>query len=326
MSPSTLVAALAALAVAHPLAPSSLQLLAHEGGQVDVTWRAPAVQPAGASVAPVWPASCEVTTPLRMVREERTLIEQRGQLACGSQGLAGTTVSVRGLETSRTNALVRVVMPDGAEHQALLHAGNAQLTLERPPSTLEVATSYIGLGVEHLWTGLDHVLFVLGLLLLVGARRELVIAVTAFTLGHSVTLALATLGLLRLSPPLVETAIAATLVALAVEVAVRTPQTPPGAIARRPGMVCAAFGLIHGLGFAGVLGELGLPQDAVPLALGSFNVGLELGQIALIALALVGVRVAAPLARRLGPLPAAYVIGSLGACWFIQRSLGWLLG
>lgn len=324
MKAATLLFGLAALVAGHPLAPSSLKLVVDEGGHVEVTWRAPAVQPSGAAVEPIWPARCAVVEPLRTVLEERTLVEQRGRLACGAEGLAGAALEVRGLDTSRTNALVHVTTPDGSVHQALLHAGKPRFTIARPPSACEVAWSYGVLGVEHLWTGLDHVLFVLGLLLLVRGMRSLVIAVTAFTLGHSVTLALATLGLLSLSPPLVEVAIAATLVALAVEAAGRTADSPPGLIARRPGRLCAAFGLVHGLGFAGVLSELGLPPNSVPISLASFNVGLEVGQLALILAALLVVRVAAPVARRVGTLPAAYVIGSLGACWVIQRTV-WLV-
>jgi hypothetical protein len=190
-----------------------------------------------------------------------------------------------------------------------------------------VARAYLRLGVEHLWSGLDHVLFVLGLVALLRGGRRLVLAITAFTLGHSVTLAAASLGLVRVPAAPVEAAIAASLVAVALALA-RPDRGAGSGLARRPAALPFAFGLLHGLGFAGALSAAGLPDHALPLALFSFNLGIEAGQLALVALALPALA-----ALRGTPLPRgafvcelpATALGGLGMYLVLERSFGWLL-
>lgn len=186
---------------------------------------------------------------------------------------------------------------------------------------MSVARSYLGLGIEHLLTGLDHVLFVIGLVLLVSSWRSLIATVTSFTLGHSVTLTLATLEVVSVPTLVFELAIAFSILVLGAELA----REEPGEtwLRRRPWAMAFGFGLLHGLGFAGALSEIGLPAADIPLALFSFNVGIELGQLLIVAPLALAIAFAG---ERLRALPApllrvpAYVIGSLAAYWCIERA------
>jgi hydrogenase/urease accessory protein HupE len=184
-----------------------------------------------------------------------------------------------------------------------------------------VAGTYLRLGVEHILTGADHLLFVLALTLLAGSMGALIKTVTAFTAAHSLTLALAALGLVRIPPAPVEAVIALSIVFVARELWLLARGTP-GLGARRPWPVAFAFGLLHGLGFAGALGQVGLPSTDVPLALFTFNVGVELGQLLFIGAALLVLRLLPrlpPLRALPGKLLAAYAIGTLSAFWLLQR-------
>ncbi|MBC7173025.1 MAG: HupE/UreJ family protein, partial [Polyangiaceae bacterium] len=195
-----------------------------------------------------------------------------------------------------------------------------------PARTLPAAAfvDYLGLGIEHLFTGLDHVLFVLSLLFVLTRTRALVAAVTSFTVGHSASLALSALDFVQLPSAPVEVAIALSLFMMALEILRRHRLGHGGELERHPALLSGFFGLIHGLGFAGVLAETGLPSGAVPEALFGFNVGIELGQLALIALAMaIGIgarRLAASRLSHARPV-AAYVIGSLAAMWVLERGL-----
>jgi hydrogenase/urease accessory protein HupE len=184
-----------------------------------------------------------------------------------------------------------------------------------------VARTYLALGVEHILTGFDHLLFVLALLLIVKSARRIVATVTAFTVAHSLTLAAATLGFVHLPQPPVEAAIALSIAFVAAEI-VHGLDGRPGLTARAPWLVAFAFGLLHGLGFAGALAEIGLPQSAIPLALLCFNLGVELGQlafvVALLACLALARRARIPWPRAARPLPA-YAIGALAMFWVIER-------
>lgn len=184
---------------------------------------------------------------------------------------------------------------------------------------------YTELGIEHIWSGIDHLLFVFGLLLLVGGGTRLLWTITAFTVGHSITLSLVTLGYFDYPVALVEFAIALSIFVLAVEL---TRVDKHDALWRNPWWLAGGFGLLHGMGFAGALAETGLPQDNLPLALLFFNVGIEVGQIVFILLVLaVWFLVRKPLTPwqdRLRPIPV-YVLGALSAMWCIERGLEALL-
>jgi hydrogenase/urease accessory protein HupE len=256
---------------------------------------------------------------------EETALVTRWTVDCGPAGLAGLAgkeISVEGLAAVRSDVLLRVTRADGSALRAVLRAEASEFRLPRAQRPLDVAGGYLALGVEHLLTGADHLLFLLGLMLLVRERRRLLATVTAFTLGHSVTLSLAALGIVHIPSAPAEAAIALSILVLAVELA----RDRPGALSRRPWAMAAAFGLLHGLGFAGALAEIGLPAREIPLALVSFNTGIELGQIAFLGAVALIFRIALWLARPAArPLPAwsaaasVYLIGTLAAYWFLER-------
>jgi hydrogenase/urease accessory protein HupE len=316
---SVLVLFQPAAAAAHPLAPSLLEIREAPGGQATVLWKMPLQRPAGADPRPVLPGACRPGP--RRTSAEGTALVSRWTVECGSGGLAGAEIEVKGLEAVRSDVLLRVTRADGSEVRAVLRAEAPDYRLPRSQRPFDVATSYLALGVEHLLTGADHLLFLLGLMLLVKERRRLLATVTAFTLGHSVTLSLAALGLVHVPPAPAEAAIALSILVLAVELA----RDRPGALSRRPWVMAAAFGLLHGLGFAGALAEVGLPAREIPLALLSFNTGIELAQIAFLVAAGALLFAWLPVAKRLPAWSAAvpvYAIGSLAAYWVLERVAG----
>jgi HupE/UreJ protein len=306
------------LAAAHPLAPSLLELRETDPGRIAVLWRRPQLLPVGARPEPLLPGRCRTAAPPVETAEGAALVT-RWTADCGRAGLTGGTVEVRGLAETGADVLLRVELADGQKLQAVLRPDAPSFLLPASQTPAAVASGYLTLGIEHLLTGWDHLAFVLGLVLLVGSgRRRLLGTITAFTLGHSVTLSLAALGLVRLPPAPIEALIALSIFVLAVELA-RDRPTPLG---RRPWLLAAGFGLLHGLGFAGALAQVGLPVREIPLALLSFNVGIELGQIGFV-LAVLALSLAfAPVLRRLPRWSAAvpiYAIGTLAAFWMFER-------
>lgn len=306
-------------ALAHPLAPSLLEIRETPGGRAAVLWKMPLQRPAGADPQPVLPASCRPEP--RSTAAEGTALVARWTVDCGGGGLAGAVIAVKGLAAVRSDVLLRVTRADGSEVRAVLRTEAPEYRLPRSQRPLDVGLSYLALGIEHLLTGADHLLFLLGLMLLVKERRRLLATVTAFTLGHSVTLSLAALGVVHIPSAPAEVAIALSILVLAVELA----RDRPGALSRRPWAMAAAFGLLHGLGFAGALAEVGLPAREIPLALLSFNTGIEIAQIAFLGVVSVAFFAWRPVARRLPAWSTAvpvYAIGSLAAYWVIERVVG----
>jgi hydrogenase/urease accessory protein HupE len=294
------------LARAHEFRPAVLTLREVTPGTFTFRWQ-PAFdaqrQPLR-DVAPVFPAHCRV---------------QAETLDCQGRGLGEVTVA--GLRRHPVDVVVRVQWRDDREHTAVLHGSSDRTTLGDGTvgqSALALLGTYLALGVEHILLGIDHVLFVLGLVLLVGWRRRLLLAITGFTLAHSLTLAASTLGWTALPQAPVEVVIALSIVLLAVELV----DERPTLTRRLPGVVAFAFGLLHGFGFAGALQEIGVPPDRAWLSLLGFNLGVEAGQLLVIAAAgLVGL-----VARRL-PRPrtvrcvAAYAGGTVAMAWAIERGL-----
>ncbi|MEW6268994.1 MAG: HupE/UreJ family protein [Thermodesulfobacteriota bacterium] len=320
------IAALAAVdAAAHPLAPSLLELRETAPGTFAVRWKTSALRPTGSRIEPRLPGWCRRTGEER-VHDGPTHRERRFLVDCGARGLVGGAIAVSDLAASRTVVVVRLALADGRVVRALLDGARPSLVVPERESRLEVARAYLVLGVEHLLTGLDHLLFVLCLCLLVRGRA-LLWTITAFTVGHSVTLTLATLGWVSFPQPAAETAIALSIVLLAAEIlrddAPLPSERDASWIRRRPWSMALAFGLLHGLGFAGALSEVGLPQPDIPIALLAFNAGIELGQLAFVGALLA---LAALLRPLLVGVPAramrvpAYAIGSLAAYWFFERS------
>jgi len=242
------------------------------------------------------------------------------ELRCQPPDMVGAVIRVDGFEDSSVNVVVRVARADGGVHHAILDNRTPQLTIAAREDESQSFFEYLMLGVEHLLTGWDHLTFVIGLLILFGWHRRLIAAVTAFTLGHSLTLALSVFGIVSVPQMLVEAMIALTIVVLALEIQ----SGRHGPVWRHPWILPGALGLLHGLGFASVLFDAGLPADEIPLALLGFNLGLEVGQLGVIAtawLSFAAIRSALPSTWRANRAIPAYVIGSLAAFWVIERTL-----
>jgi len=301
---------------AHPLAPALFELVEGPAGRVEVLWKRSSLSVPGSDIQPVPPADCPaLTTPA--YEEEGVAVLMRWSIDCSEKGLVGRTLRVDGLGPAKIDTLVRIELSDGRQIQSVLRRGEPSMVVPARASKWAVFVDYMRIGFEHILTGADHLLFVFGLFLLCARLGLLVKTVTAFTVGHSITLSLAALGYTDLPSGPIEVLIAASVLALAVELARNEPE--PTWMRRYPWPMAAGFGLLHGMGFAGALREVGLPSGEIPMALFSFNVGIELGQLVFV-LALLAL---APLARRLPiPLPqraAVYVMGSLAAFWMIQR-------
>jgi hypothetical protein len=318
-----LLHALVAAAGAHPLEPSLLELREGAGGAVDVTWTTPGRRVPGVSPRVVLPEGCRSDEPRESADAAGERIVARWTAVCGPDGLVGRRVGVTELAEARSEVLVRIAYANGRSVQSILSADAPEMVVPAEPRRLDVVTAYVRLGIHHILAGTDHLAFVLGLLLLVGGRSFLP-AITAFTVGHSITLSLAVLGLVHVSQRPIEVLIAGSVLVLALEL-VRDGAERPSLLARQPWLMAGAFGLLHGFGFAGALADVGLPPGEVPLALGSFNVGIELGQIAVVlpvlaaARALRGRRLVS--AARWHRLVPAYAIGSLAFCWMLERAV-----
>jgi hypothetical protein len=312
----------ATVAGAHPLAPALLEVREVGDGRLQVSFKTSATRLRGTELVPVLPEACAPLLPLG-VEPGPGSVTERFVAECGSAELVGARIGVRGLAERRIDALLRVELADGRRLQAVLRGSDPFYEVPARPLRLAVARQYAALGSEHIGTGLDHLLFVFGLLLLVGGNlREVVQTVTAFTIGHSVTLSLAVLGFVRFPTAPIELAIAGSVFLLAVELA-REPDARPGWLRRSPWLMAGGFGLLHGLGFAGALAQVGLPADEIPLALFAFNVGIELGQVVVVVVVLAAWRlltswrVAAPRWARTVPV---YGLGTLAAYWCLQRA------
>jgi len=308
---------------AHRFAPSLLKVTEVADQQYAMVWKTPAQGTSNVPLQPVWPDSCEITQ-ASPVQVEGTGKVSSWQMRCsdlGDDGLVGETLGVKGLAENQASALVMVSLLDGRNYQQVLNAEQPDFVIPAESSAGEVMGDYSLLGMEHIWGGMDHLLFVFGLLLLVGGGTRLLWTITAFTVGHSITLSLVTLGYFDYPVALVEFAIALSIFVLAVEL---TRTSKHDILWRNPWWLAGGFGLLHGMGFAGALAETGLPQDNLPLALLFFNVGIEIGQLAFIfAVLAIWYVLRRPLTQwhdRLMPIPV-YVLGSLSAMWCIQRGL-----
>ena len=319
---AALLALCAAPAGAHPLAPALLQLEETAPDRFDVTWRTPVSRVRGADVLPQLPSACLQAGERRSVIEDNEALVERWVLQCEG-GLAGQRIAVKGLAASGINVILRIESR-GRISSTLLDADQPSFVVAGPVGTAATFCEYFALGVSHLLSGFDHLLFLLGLVLLVRALRPLVLTVTAFTAGHSVTLVLATLGFVRINPALTEFGIALSILAVACVLA--APQETRPVLSRRPWTMAGAFGLLHGLGFAGALSGAGLPAGEVPLALLAFNLGIEAGQVLLIG----GALGAAAVWRRFGFVLVrswqvwarhvpVYAMGGIAASWCFER-------
>ena len=322
-----LLGLVSAPSAAHEARPAYLEITETGAGRFDVLWKTPILAGRRLHVEPVFPQSCREVVPAK-ARDLPDALVERFILACGAAGLRGQRVEFPGLEATITDALVRMAFADGTTAIALVRPSKSYLDVTSAPGILQIAKSYFVHGVGHILLGFDHLLVRAGLMLIVSGIGRLVATITAFTLAHSITLALATLGYVRVPGPPVEAAIALSILLLAVEI-VRMRRGETTFTSQRPWIVAFAFGLLHGFGFAGALASVGLPQSDIPFGLFAFNVGVEAGQLVFVAgcLGLFWLlrrrRIPGPAWSRAAPV---YALGTLAAFWFFERLGGFAPG
>lgn len=313
--------ALATPARADELRPGYLQLTQRDAAHWEMIWKAPVLGGLATRARPALPDFCKVSP--GPVRLEGAALVASATLDC-AHPLDGASVGLTGMESSFTDALLRVAPLGRAVQAERLTPDRPMITIKAVPDRWQVARTYALLGVEHILTGYDHLLFVVALVLLLMRGWVVVRAATAFTVAHSLTLVGTTLGLFGLAQAPVEALIALSIMFLSVEI-IKQRDGPPRLSERLPWVVAFLFGLLHGFGFAGALREIGLPQGDVPVALLSFNLGVEAGQLAIIAacLALIALlrRFARP-ALRPATVLTTYGIGTIASFWFIERLIG----
>ena len=301
-------------AFAHEVRPAYLQLNEVADGQFEVLWKQPILQDRRLPIDPMLPEECEPTPVAREVTGGALL--QRWTVACS---LDAGFIHISGLSRTITDVMVQITRLDGTVTNRLLRPAEPSFDLSDPTPSV---AAYLTLGIEHLIFGIDHVLFVIGLVLFIPNKWSLLKTITAFTLAHSITLALSVLELVKLPQGPVEAVIALSILFLARELTL--PEASRSTLTRgRPWIMAFTFGLLHGFGFAGALADIGLPREQLALSLLLFNLGIELGQLMIIA-GLVGTLW---LARKAWTGVAGverafvYIMGSLAAFWTIDRVL-----
>ncbi len=304
---------------AHALDPPLLDLREAADATVEVTWKVPVLRVLGSRPQPALPPSCRALTAADSA-DDGLSVTTRWTVRC-ADGLVGQRLGIDGLGVANTDALLRVAFADGRLFRAVVSARRPSVTVPEQPRRLDVVRDYARLGIEHILGGPDHLLFVFGLILLVSTTRLLIETITAFTVGHSLTLTLAVLGAARFSQRPIEVLIALSIFVLAVELA--RDRRAPSLMRRLPWGMALLFGLLHGLGFAGALRDAGLPADELGLALFSFNGGVEIGQLTFV---LTVLTIQAVVRRLPLGLPGwtnrvpVYAMGSLAAFWCFERA------
>jgi hydrogenase/urease accessory protein HupE len=316
---------LASSTFAHEIRPAYLQIDATEFGSYGVIWKVPSRGGTVLDIQPRFDPAFTLTEIGDVVVLDGFAV-YRYRLT-GEKELPGTEITILDLPQTTVDVLANVNLPDGTKHSFLMHPKTNTAVIPQAASKWNVVTTYARLGMEHILLGFDHLLFVLALIILSGGFGRIVKTVTAFTVAHSITLSLAVLGYVHVPGPPVEATIALSIVFLAVEI-LRAMDGKDTLTGRKPWLVAFAFGLLHGLGFAGALSRIGLPQTEIPLALASFNIGVELGQIAFVAAVFLGFIILkrALDVQRDWPIAArritAYGIGAVSAYWLIDRLWG----
>jgi hydrogenase/urease accessory protein HupE len=307
---------------AHRLQPAYLEINEQSAGKFSILWKRPFVGGRPMNIHPQLPVRCSnITEPAAHASAGGAI--ERWLVDCGESGMTNERIVIAGLPSTQTDTLLRVQLIDGSMHTTVLRPDSPAFLIPEKASKSKIAGSYLVLGIEHILRGFDHLLFVLGLLLIVRSTMLLIKTITSFTLAHSVTLAMATLGFVHVPQAPVEAVIALSIIFLASELS-KQHRGEIGLTTRAPWLVALCFGLLHGFGFAGALTEVGLPQSDIPLALLFFNVGVEVGQLLFVSGVIVVTWVIKKMKLR-WPVwveqAPAYAIGSLAAFWFIQRTV-----
>jgi hydrogenase/urease accessory protein HupE len=305
---------------AHEIRPGYLEITEDGQRNVRVLWKQPIMGEVAVRLVPRLSSGVlDRTAPVSSYSEVYLIREWR--ISPPDMTLVGQTVTIDGLEETMTDVLVRIAFSDGGTLSKMLRPLAPSFTITRTAQTTVDRLGYFRLGVEHILYGLDHLLFVLGLLLLVRSRSLLLKTITGFTVAHTITLGLATFGVVRVPALPVEAVISLSIIFLASEI-VKQERRIETLTSRAPWVVAFSFGLLHGFGFAGTLTRIGIPRADVPLALLLFNCGVEAGQLGFVLMyamfvnAMRTLEIAWP--ARLKRVPA-YAIGSVAAFWFLQR-------
>lgn len=311
---------------AHEVRPAYLQIDQDGPQHFVVTWKQPALGDIAIRLKPHLTNGWLEQPPSEQFATPTVLIRSWSVNTRAPDPISGQTLTVEGLDQTITDVLVQANLADGRRLEAIVRPDHPSLVLTFASAGGLPVPAYLVLGVQHILTGTDHLMFVLGLLLLVGIRWRLLEAITAFTVAHSITLALAALGLVQAPSAVVEALVALSIVFVAAELAHGLNGAKGGVTRRYPWLIAFTFGLLHGLAFAGALAEVGLPKDAIPASLFLFNVGVEAGQLMFVAAAILVILAL----RHLWPrVPAnwkafsqwipPYAIGCFATYWFIER-------
>lgn len=315
----TLAGLVATMAQAHEVRPAYLEIDQRGPEDFDVLWKVPTRGEARLALDVSLPSACAETSPV-VAADMGAAMTSRWSMRCDG-GLGGETLAIDGLVGTYTDVIARIAWSDGSVQTARLTPDFPGLVLETAPGALATARAYFVLGVEHILLGIDHLLFVLALLLLIRDLRTLIETITAFTVAHSITLAAAALGWTQVPQPPVEAAIALSIAVVAAEI-IRAERGETDLSIRYPWLIAFLFGLLHGFGFGGALRDIGLPQTDVPLALLTFNLGVEVGQLLFVAAVLVVALAARRLVAVRGALirgPVGYATGCVAGFWFVER-------
>ena len=311
----------APLCRAHPVMNAYLEMVESSDGTTSVIWRHPSAAASGMNLEPLYPPGVNIIAALPLQSENGFVREHyilRGAPRCWS----GCAIGLKGTTSSATEVLVRLKLADGQTQIAVLRSPADIFTVPQRAGRGQATAAYFQLGLDHILKGVDHLLFVLGLLILVPKRMMLIKTITAFTVAHSITLAIATLGYASVPLPPLNVAIALSIFYLGPEI-VRKQRGKTSLTIDHPWLVAFVFGLLHGFGFASGLTSLGLPQADIPFALLMFNLGVEFGQLCFVFIILALVhsfnRLEIVWPRWVAALPC-YTVGSLGAFWTIQRA------
>lgn len=319
-----LVAAQAA--AAHEVRPAYLEIRQQAADRFLVTWKQPTAGELAVRLVPHLSNGWLEAPSAESFAATGFLIRTWRVRDASADPLVGRTLTVEGLERTITDALVKVELADGRSFETILRPDRPRVVLSFQTAQGLAVPAYFRLGVAHILTGIDHLMFVLGLLLLVGVRWRLVKAITAFTVAHSITLGASAVGLVHVPSAVIEALVALSIVFVAAELASRS-RGREGLTARFPWLIAFTFGLLHGFAFAGALAEVGLPKDAIPLSLLLFNLGVEAGQLIFVGAAILAILALRPVRARL-PVVAdqlalrvpPYAIGAFAAFWVLERT------
>jgi hydrogenase/urease accessory protein HupE len=318
---STMAWLCSAVGYAHEVRPAYLEITENAQHRFDVLWKQPSSGELVLKLTPHLSNGLLDDAPTEESYASSFVVRRWENLAFTRDSFDGATLEIQGLQFTLTDALVNLSFANGQQIQEILRPDSPALTVHLTGSAKLAVPAYLRLGIEHILTGFDHLSFVLALLLLVRDGSTLVKTITAFTVAHSITLAVAALGIVRVSAPIIESLVALSIVFVAVELA-RSYRGHEGLTVRYPWVIAFVFGLLHGFAFAGSLAQIGLPSHNIPLALLLFNLGVEIGQLLFVAAVFACIGLLRWLPRQMPAWTrwlAPYAIGTLASYWMFER-------